>query len=365
MAHQQTVVTQLVNGYSELRRTSENESLLLAVRTVVEGALQRLEGGLREDMARDSRRLNEVAGALQELEVRQRAHQESVATGRDELRSELHDALREERRQLSEEFAATAGAVNDGVGKLREFVTELSAATTREVQDAKTYTSSLLSELKESIAELQASIAAERQGDRQVIAQWLYAMADSVGKVVAEAVTEAIGESEERVFQRLETAVRQVQHSLKDAEEVSARHRMEADRVAGERLREWHASMAELSDALGATHALAAAQREETELLDGAMSTLQESLVELRASAARQHVEIREDLARQRRSSSELIKRQLRPITESLPELVTAAARASEEETLKRVEKAVAKLRRSLQQAEAPPARAHEQAPGA
>jgi hypothetical protein len=281
-----------------------------------------------------------------------------MTAGRDELRSEFHDALREEKTELSAELAATAGAVNDALAEVRELGAELSAATTREVRDAKTYTSGLFSELKESIAELQASIAAERQGDRQVIEQWLHAMADSIDKVVAEAVTEAIGESEERVFERLETAVQQVRHSLKETEEVSARHRIEADRVEGERLREWHASMAELSDALRGTHALAAAQREETEQLDGAMSTLQESLVELRALAARQHVEIREDLARQRRSSHEFIKRQLRPITESLPELVTAAARASEEETLKRVEKAVAKLRRSLQQPAAPPTRA-------
>jgi hypothetical protein len=54
VTHQQSIVTQLVNGYSDFRRKSENESLLRAVKTVLKGALQRLEGGLREDMARDS-----------------------------------------------------------------------------------------------------------------------------------------------------------------------------------------------------------------------------------------------------------------------------------------------------------------------
>ncbi len=301
MAHQQAVLSQLVNGYSDLRRASEKESLLSAVRTVLEGPLQRLEASLREDVARDSRRLDEVVGGLHELTAAQRAHQESVTAGREELRTELHDALGEERRELSQEFAATTAVVGETKG--------------------------LLSELKESVVRLQASAEAERERDRQVIGQWLYAMAESIGRVVSEAVTQAVADGEERMFDRLEAGVRQFRHSLKDMEEVSARQRMEAERVEGERLHVLHACLAELTDALRGTHALAAAQREETDLLDGAMSTLQESLVDLRASVAKQHVEVREDLARQRRSTGELIKRQLRPITESLPELVADAAR--------------------------------------
>ncbi len=360
MAQQQAVVSQLVNGYGDLRRASENESLLLVVRTVVEGAVERFEAARREDSARDSRRLNEVVGQVQELLAAQRTHQESMTAVRDDLRSELHDALREEKAELSGQLAAVVTALDDAFGKVTKLATELSAATIREVRDANTYANGSVSELRESIAELQKSAEVERQGDRQIIGQWLYAVADSMGKAVREAVTRAAGESEARIFDRLDTAVEQLQHSINDVEAASERHRMEADRAEGERMRELHASLAELSDALRGTHALAAAQQEETDLLDGAMRTLQESLVDLRTSVAAQHVEIREDLARQRRSSSELIKRQLRPITESLPKLAATAGHSTEEATLERVETAVAELRRSLEQAQAPRSEAHK-----
>ena len=45
-----------------------------------------------------------------------------MTAGRDELRSEFHDALREEKTELSAELAATAGAVNDALAEVRELV---------------------------------------------------------------------------------------------------------------------------------------------------------------------------------------------------------------------------------------------------
>ena len=79
------------------------------------------------------------------------------------------------------------------------------------------------------------------------------------------------------------------------------------------------------------------------------MRTLQEWMEDMAASVATQHQEIREHVARQQRASNALIKRQIRPITESLPELVADAVQQNEEQALRRIERAVAKVRRSLE----------------
>jgi hypothetical protein len=199
MAHQQAVETQLVNGYDDLRRASENESLLLAVRTILEGAVDRFEAALREEAARDSRRLTEVLGQVQDLLAVQRTHQEVMTRARDELRIELHDALREEKTELSGQLAAVVNTLNDAFGEVTELATELSAATIQEMRDANTHVNGVVSELRETLDKLQHSVEAQRQGDRQIIRAMALGRADSIRKAVQEAVTRAAGESEDRI----------------------------------------------------------------------------------------------------------------------------------------------------------------------
>lgn len=349
MTRQQAVLTELVSAYGDLRRAPDQESLLVLVRTVVEDALLRHQSTLREDMAGDSRQLHELLTQIRELTADQRAQKVDLATAHEDLRAELHDALGRDRTELYEGLAASSGILRDVLAEVRQTAAELSAATVREVRKANTDADARFSDLRDSITELQDSARA-RQDTREVIERWLRAFADSMGDAVAKAVEQAVEQAEDRMAGRLERAIGQFQQALKDAEEVSERHRVEAAEAEGERARELQTGLMDLSDALRGTHALAAAQREEAELLDAAMSTLHQSLVHLETSVAAQHVELREDLARQRRSASALLKRQLRPITESLPELVAAAVTRSEEETVRRIERALAKLQRSVEQ---------------
>ena len=158
------------------------------------------------------------------------------------------------------------------------------------------------------------------------------------------ALAQAVAASEERTTERLERAVAELRRSLQDAEEASERHLAEVAGAEDERWRALRESLSELREALQGTHTLAAAQQEETELLDRAMRTLQESV-------AAQHAELLEALFRHRRSSSDLLRRQLRPVVEAIPDLVDDAARTNEQATLRRIEAAVTKIRRSLQEA--------------
>lgn len=404
VTHQQGVVTQLVTAYSELRRDPEHEPLLVLVRKVVEDALGRHEALLREEMARDSRRLNDVAGDVNELRREYRADQSMANSGREQLRNELHDALgrqkaeiselltagtnrlnqvladigrltadqqvhltsvttshealrielddalRQERLRACEAMATNADLVNEAIKEAREVVASVTTATMSELRDENAHIRALLSDLEQSLTHVQDSARNDRDATRRVMSERLDAFARSMGDIVTETVRQAAEQSEDRTTMRLEKAIGGVRQSLKDTEQASERQMMQAARAERERLCELQTRLTELREALEGTHALAAAQQVETELLDGAMSTLQESLVVLRTSVATQHLEIREDLARQRRSSSAMLKRQLRPIVESLPALVAAAVQEREEETVQRVERAVAKLRRSLQQ---------------
>ena len=401
---QQGVVTQLVAAYSDLRRDPGHEALLLLVRKVVEDALGRHEALLREEMARDSRRLNDVAGDVNELRREYRADQSMANSGREQLRAELHnalgrqkaeiselltantnrldqalvdirrltteqqahsagvtaahealrieldDALRQERVRACEAMATNADLVNEAIKEARQVVTSITTATMSELRDENTHTRALLSDLEQSLTHVQDSTRNDREATRQLVSETLDAFAGSMGDAVTEKVGQAVEQSEARATMRLENAIGELRQSLNDTEEASERQLMQAAEAERERLGELQTCLVELREALEGTHALAAAQQVETELLDGAMSTLQQSLVDLRTSVATQHLEIREDLARQRRSSSALLKRQLRPIVESLPVLVAAAVEAREEETALRIERAVAKLRRSLQQ---------------
>jgi hypothetical protein len=466
--HQQGVVTQLVAAYSDLRRDSGREPLLMLVREVVEEALGRHEALLREAMARDSRRLNDVACDVNELRREYRADQSIANSGREQLRTELEsalgrqrseiselltadrsrlddvvaqiseltaeqraqrgdvsavqeefrtelhnalarqqaeiaellkagtgqldqvvakveqltadqhahftilttseqalrteldDALRQERVRACEAMAANADLVNEAIKEAREVVTSVSTAAMSEIREENVRIRTLLSDLEDSLTSVQDSTRNDREATRRLMSEKVDAFAVSMGDVVRETVGQAVEQSEDRTTVRLETAIGGVRQSLKDAEEVSKGQMRQAARAERDRLRELQTCLGELREALEGTHALAAAQQEETELLDGAMSTLQESLVDLRNSLATQHLEIREDLARQRRSSSALLKRQLRPIVESLPVLVAAAVEEREDESVQRIERAVAKLRRSLQQPSATRSRTEE-----
>ena len=401
MSNQQAVVTQLIGAYSDLRRAPESESLLGTVKAAVEEALARHEASRRESMMRDARRLedvlaevrelradqrahqakltaahdglraevadalarervtfsealaagtrriDELVGQVMELTADQRAHQQNVATAQASLGTEVKAALLQERAALSEALAASSDLVNDAVGKVRGLATELSAATIREVRDSKTHTAEGFSGLRDSLVQLEASMKTDREADRETVGQWLGTFGQSIDEVVAEAVTKAVDDSEGRMSKRFEKAVGQLRRSLKETEDAWTLDRSEAAEAEGERLQELRSRLMEMNDALQETHALAAAQQEETELLDTAMRTLQQWLVEMSASVDTHHSEIREELARQQRSSSALIKRQLRPITESLPELVADAVQRNEGETLRRIEKAMEKVRRS------------------
>ena len=325
------------------------------LRAEVADALARERVAFSEALAAGTRRIDELVGQVRELTADQRAHQQNVATAQDSLGTEVKAALLQERAALSEALAASSDLVNDAVGKVRGLATELSAATIREVRDSKTHTAEGFSGLRDSLIQLEASMKTDREANRETVGQWLGTFGQSINEAVAEAVTKAVDDSEDRMSKRFETAVGQLRRSLKETEDAWTLDRSEAAEAEGERLQELRSRLMEMNDALQGTHALAAAQQEETELLDTAMRTLQQWLVEMSASVDTHQSEIREELARQQRSSSALIKRQLRPITESLPELVADAVQRNEEETLRRIEKAMEKVRRSQRRAPAGP----------
>ena len=411
VTHQQGVVTQLVAAYSELRRDPGQEALLVLVRQVVEDALGRHEALLREELVRDNRRLNLLADDVHDLRREYRADQSMENSGREQLRTELHnalgrqraeiselltagtdrldqlltdigqltadqqshsaavttsqeafraelhDALRRERIEVSEALATNTGVVDDAIDKLRKLVVALSTAVSDGLRDAKASTDARFSDFSEAVLHLQDAARNDRDATRQFMAERFDDFADSMGDTVTDAVTLAIGQSEDRTTKRLDRAIRGVRLSLKNTEQTVERHMQQAAQAEGERLKELQTSLAELRGALEGTHLLAAAQQEETELLDGALSTLQASLIELETSVATQHLEMRDELARHRRSSSAILKRQLSPVVSSIPAMVAAAVQAGEDQTLQRIEKAVATLRRSLSQAPSATAR--------
>lgn len=311
-------------------------------RLELQDALVRERTELSEGVAAAVGRLDQLLGEMTRLAADQEAHKASMAASHDELRTELHGALSRQRSELSEAFAASTGAVNDAAQKVTELATELSAAAVRTVQDETTHTRGLLSELKDLVVET------HRDGSREAITEGLRHLTHSLDQAVAQAVADGVKQGEDRFAKQSEKAIRLFRRFLEDAQETEAQYRNEAARTETERAGELHAHLTQVSEALRETHALAAAQREETDLLDAAMSTLHDSLGQLQASVAAQHMELREELARQRRSSSASLRKHLRSITESLPEVVAAAAKANEEETLQRIERALAKLRRSV-----------------
>ncbi len=141
----------------------------------------------------------------------------------------------------------------------------------------------------------------------------------------------------------MQEAVGQLRQTLQDAEETFERRLAEMARAEDERWRALRTALSELREALQGSQALAAAQQEEAELLDQAMRMLQQSVAE-------QHAELLDALVRHRRSSSALLTKQLRPLVDAIPDLVDDAARSNEQASLRRIEAAVAKIRRSLQE---------------
>ena len=344
----------LVGGVAELTTGQQSHQAHLTtaqdeMRTQVAHALGAERAALSDALSAVTERMDALVGRVGELTAHQQAQKADLTTGYEDLRTDVADALRHDRAALSEALAQSAGLVSEAVGEVRGLATELSASTIREVRDAKAHATGLFVDMQKSLARLEKSAGAEREGTREVLEQWLKDFGESIGDVVAAAVAQAVKESEGRTTERLETAVGQFGRSLNDTEEAWARHRLEAAEAEARRLQELSAHLVKLDEGLRGTHALAAAQQEETELLDAAMRTLQEWMEDMAASVATQHQEIREHVARQQRASNALIKRQFRPITESLPELVADAVQQNEEQVLRRIERAVAKVRRSLE----------------
>ncbi len=154
-------------------------------------------------------------------------------------------------------------------------------------------------------------------------------------------------------------AVGELRRALHDAEAASERRLVEVARAEDERWRELQEAFSDLREALQGTHALAAAQQEEVELLDQSLRVFQQSV-------DRQHAELLEALVRHRRSSSAQVARQLRPLVDAIPDLLDDAARSNEQASLRRIEAAVTKIRRSLQEvaADDPPRGKSRRPPG-
>ncbi len=397
VSHQQALVSQLIDAYSDLRGSVKDERLAAIVRSTVEELLGCHQASIETEMARGTRRLDQVAADLDELRREHRNERSMTAARHDELGSELRnllararadlsdmlsagtrrldevvsqiaelttaqhavagnttkahedlrtaldDALRRNAAEASEALAANAGKLDEAACDIKELLAGVSSSTA-EVREAKEGAERLFSDLREAMLHQHDVARSDRDLTRHLMVEKIDAFATSIEESAKDALVRAVAASEERTTERVERAVAELRRSLQDAEEASERHLAEVARAEDERSRALEASLSQLREALQGTHALAAAQQEETELLDRAMRVLQQSIAE-------QHAGLLEALGRHRRSSSDLLRRQLRPLVEAI---VDDAARRDEQATLRRIETAVTNVRRSLQEAGPP-----------
>jgi hypothetical protein len=264
------------------------------------------------------------------------AYAESRKAPDDSLRAEQqeHAAIVQEAGERLRAYLDEAKAALDAAQRERETVFSAVVAV---LDAAEAHMQRLVSNLHQSIAGLQESIAADRQ---------------SIKELVSEALNQTLRSSEERSTESVRTAIdpaiAEVRRAFEETQAAWARREEEAADAEAGHMRELQACLAAVTDVLRHTESRVAAQLEDSELIDGGMTKIHALITELQASTAVEHREIREEIAAERRAAASL-KKQLRSMTDFLPDMILAAARESGEGTVARIERALDKLRRSLQ----------------
>jgi hypothetical protein len=306
---------------SESRIQAEARSHLLQwVELSVTGMRSELHA-LASEMGRQHAMLNQLLEARQ-AERRQTPLTESVP---QVLKTAMADASTRQRTELAEALAAMKAQLDDELHALRA-----SAAESR--QQVASDASLMRSEVRRSLDELQGAVDTAR--------------ADQARSLVATNHALSGGKS------YIEGSLKQLRETLAELQAAAATRDQDRQEVHDE-LRRLGESFPEMV-AASVSAAVEAAERRTAEWLETVVDDLERSLIELQATTAAQHGEVRDELARQWRSAKAALSRQ-RHVTDSLPELVTAAVRAameaSVEDQARRLEAAVEQLYARVEEA--------------